>query len=52
MEVIKPEGLADLLSILKSHSFVDPTITRTVLDIIEEVKSRGDEALIEFTRRF
>ncbi len=52
MKILKPEGVEDLPSLLKSQSFVDPSITKAVLDIISSVRDRGDEALVEFTRRF
>jgi histidinol dehydrogenase len=31
---------------------VDPSIEKTVRDIVDAVRQRGDEALIEYTRRF
>ncbi len=50
MEILKPEGVADLSSLLKGLSFVDPAVTQRVLDIISQVRSSGDEALLRFTR--
>ena len=52
MEVIKPEGIADLSSLTRIHTFTDPSITKRVLEIIEAVKARGDQALREFTLQF
>ena len=52
MEVIKPEGIADLSSLTRIHTFTDPSITKRALEIIEAVKARGNQALREFTLQF
>ncbi len=52
MEVLKPEGICDLSSLVKIHSEVDQSVTRAVLEILSRVKEKGDEALLDFTKRF
>lgn len=38
--------------LLAWESVSDPQVQQTVLDILQQVKSRGDEAVIEYTNRF
>ena len=41
-----------LPSLLALRNNVNPEIETTVKDIIEQVRSRGDEALVEYTKKF
>ncbi|EPR30617.1 Histidinol dehydrogenase [Alkalidesulfovibrio alkalitolerans DSM 16529] len=47
-----PETEAALKSWLDARRAADPAVERTVLDILADVTARGDEALVEYTRRF
>ncbi|NOY71312.1 MAG: histidinol dehydrogenase [Gammaproteobacteria bacterium] len=42
----------ELDQLLQPESIADDAVTHTVKDILQAVRSRGDEAIIEFTRRF
>ena len=48
----KPEFDAELRDLLAWNESVDAEIHQRVATIIEEVRNRGDDALLEFTRRF
>ena len=50
MEVIKPEGSADISSLIRSHTYVDPSVTQRVLEILNGVRRSGDKALVEYTK--
>ncbi len=52
MEIIKPEGVEDLGTLLRLQTSFDPSITSSVVEIISSVRERGDRALIEFTLKF
>ncbi|HRE13464.1 MAG TPA: histidinol dehydrogenase, partial [Usitatibacteraceae bacterium] len=43
---------AALEALLAFESAQDDAVDRAVADILEAVRRRGDEALLEFTRRF
>lgn len=43
---------AQLDALLAWESVSDPAVQHTVTDIVEDVRSRGDAALIEYTNRF
>ena len=46
-------GFSDAFSALtERHEERDPELTRTVFDILDAVRKRGDEAVVEFTRQF
>ncbi|MDE1989275.1 MAG: histidinol dehydrogenase [Betaproteobacteria bacterium] len=46
-------GFASALDRLTAFEMAqDPAVDRTVAEIVEAVKTRGDEALLEYTRRF
>jgi len=47
-----PEFSADLDRLLAWESVADQQVETAVADILEQVKARGDEAVIEFTNRF
>ena len=55
IEMIKADGRAELnyMKLLKSRSTeVSKTVTERVSDILENVKERGDKALLEYTEKF
>lgn len=43
---------SDFSNYISKKEFIDKKITSSVAEIIEEVSSRGDEALVEFTKKF
>ncbi len=43
---------ASMDKLLAWESVSDPQVQQTVLDILHQVKSRGDDAIIEYTNRF
>ena len=47
-----PDFKARLAALLAYEPSQDAAIERTVADILREVRARGDEALLEYTRRF
>ena len=47
-----PDFSADLDRLLAWESVADQQVEAAVADILEQVKARGDEAVIEFTNRF
>jgi histidinol dehydrogenase len=47
-----PEFEAELARLLAFEAAQDPAIDRAVAAILDEVKRRGDAALLEYTRRF
>jgi len=48
----QPDFDARLIALLDFASAQDPQVDATVAAILDEVKRRGDEAVIEYTRRF
>lgn len=55
IQIIKTDGKAEreYMSLLKSRSTaVGKTVTEAVTDIIENVRERGDQALLEYTEKF
>ena len=47
-----PNFTADLKTLLALEAEQDASIERTVLDILADIRERGDAALLEFTRKF
>ncbi len=55
IEIIKTDGKAEVkyMNLLKSRSTaVNKTVTESVTEIIDNVRDRGDEALLEYTQKF
>jgi len=52
ISVHRPEELAGAVRLLRSPAAVPKELSRQVEEIIEAVRSGGDAALIEYTRRF
>ncbi|MGE4557006.1 MAG: histidinol dehydrogenase [Desulfovibrionaceae bacterium] len=47
-----PEDMGQLVERLASRRGMDPEMERRVRAILDDVRQRGDEALVEYTRRF
>ena len=47
-----PNFDAELKALLALEAEQDASIERTVLDILADIRQRGDAALLEFTRKF
>tara|TARA_Y100001970_G_scaffold248719_1_gene318548 strand:- start:718 stop:2010 length:1293 start_codon:yes stop_codon:yes gene_type:complete len=52
LNISNKEFDSDFTNYISKKEFVDKKITSTVAEIIQEVSSRGDEALVEFTKKF
>ncbi len=55
IEIIKTDGKAEVkyMNLLKSRSTaVNKTVTESVTEIVDNVRERGDEALLEYTQKF
>ena len=52
LDTTQPDFDARLAELLAFESAQDPRVEATVAAILADVKSRGDAALLEYTRRF
>ncbi|MCB2183383.1 MAG: histidinol dehydrogenase [Desulfobulbaceae bacterium] len=52
LQVSSPEGKERLISLLDRFQLADTSCRETVADILNDIRTRGDEALLEYTRKF
>jgi len=54
MRILRPKdkGYAAALAQLQRHSAPDPSVSKTVAEILAKVSAKGDAALLEFTKKF
>ena len=52
LDTTQPDFAEQLEQLLAWESVSDQTVNEVVLDILKQVRTRGDEALIEYTQRF
>ena len=54
MRILRPKdkGYAAALAGLQRISSPDPSVSKTVAEILAKVAAKGDAALLEFTKKF